>query len=226
MNVSEIRETLFSLADEKYRRFTLSLIPSITEDRVIGVRMPILRNLAKEMRKSDSARLYMLNIPHFYQEENLLHVLLLNGERDLDVLYLSLDRFLPCIDNWAVSDSLRPRALGDDKGRLYAACLAWLAHPHPYTVRFGIDMLLCFFLDDDFSPEVLHAVASVKREEYYIKMMQAWFFAEAAVRQYAAALPFFTERRLSDEVHKMAVRKICDSLRVDRETKLLLRKTL
>lgn len=226
MTPSEIQARLLSLAEEKYRAFMLPLIPTIDPARVIGVRTPALRKLAREIRENDSAEEFLKNIPHLSQEENMLHAFLINGLRDLEMLYSSLEAFLPFVDNWALCDSLRPRALAADKTRLLSAVRVWLASPHAYTVRFGIEMLLCFFLDGDFSPAVLPLVAEIDREEYYIKMMQAWFFAEALVKQYQAAFPYLSEKRLSPWVHRKAVSKACDSRRITPAQKAECRATL
>ncbi len=226
MTPYEIRAHLLSLAEEEYRSFMLPLLPTVTPERVIGVRTPLLRKLARDLRRDGSALSFMADLPHLYQEENMLHGILLAEMREADALYPALEVFLPFVDNWAVCDSLRPRVLAHDKSRLLCAVRAWLASPYPYTVRFGIEMLMCFFLEEDFSPDLLALVADVSREEYYIKMMQAWFFAEALVRQFGATFPCFSKKRLSPWVHRKAVSKACDSHRLSLARKQACRDTL
>ncbi len=226
MTSSEIKAHLHSLADASYRAFMLPLLPTVAPESVIGVRTPLLRRLARQMRKDGSAEEFLVRLPHASYEENMLHGILLSEGKSSDTLYTALDAFLPYVDNWAVCDSLRPRALASDKPRLLAACYAWIASPHPYTVRFGIEMLLCFFLGEDFSPAVLDLVAKTEREEYYVKMMQAWFFAEALVKQYEAAFPYLLEKRLSPWIHRKAVSKACDSRRLSSARKADCRATL
>ncbi len=204
----------------------LPLIPSLPGDRLIGVRLPLLRRLAKKMQKGGSAEKFMSNLPHESHEENMLHTILLSEMSETDALYEALNVFLPHIDNWAVCDSLRPRTLSMDKARLLDACRTWLLSPHPYTVRFGMEMLMCFFLDEDFSPEILAMVAKVDREEYYVRMMQAWFFAEALVKRYEDAFFYLKEHRLPDWVHRKTVSKACDSFRMSVERKAVCRETL
>ena len=144
-------------------------------------------------------------------------------ERDFDRALCAVDAFLPHVDNWATCDQLSPKVFRKNRAALRTAIRGWLASEHPYTVRFGMGMLMEHFLDDDFSPDVLEAAAEVRREEYYVRMMQAWFFATALAKQYDAALPYLEQHLLDKWVHGKTIQKAVESYRITPEQKAYLK---
>ena len=219
----EIRERLFALADEKYKAFQSKLLPTVAPECVIGVRTPALRSLAKEIAGTKEAETFLGQLPHTYFEENNLHAFLLCRIRDFDVCLAAVDAFLPYVDNWATCDQMSPKALQKDLPALRAQAEKWMCSAHPYTVRFGIGMLMQYFLDAEFSDAYPHAVAAVRSEEYYVQMMQAWYFATALAKQYEAVLPYFTEGRMDAWVQNKAIQKAIESYRVTDAHKAYLR---
>ena len=226
-----IQERLFTLRDEKYAAFSAKLIPTVEPDRFIGVRSPQLRTLAKEMCSNNShsslitQRSSFLNeLPHRYHEENMLHAYLLCEEKKYATVVEETERFLPYIDNWAVCDSLAPRVFARHKEELLPHFERWMAAEHEYTVRFGIAMLMRHYLDADFRPEYLTKVAAVSREEYYIQMMQAWYFATALAKQWEATCPVIAT--LPDWVRRKSIQKACESFRVPQAHKDYLRSSI
>ncbi len=215
-----IQEKLFSLHDEKYAAFSAKLIPTVEADRFIGVRSPQLRALAKELKNNASE--FLGELPHRYHEENMLHAYLLCEEKKYAILVDETDFFLPYIDNWAVCDSLTPRVFARHKEDLLPKNRQWMASEHEYTVRFGIGMLMRHYLDSDFQPEHLRWVADIHREEYYIKMMQAWYFATALAKQWDATLPMLDS--LEGWVRGKSIQKALESFRVSDDHKTILRK--
>ena len=215
-----IQERLFSLRDEKYAAFSAKLIPTVEADRFIGVRSPQLRALAKELKNNASE--FLGELPHRYHEENMLHAYLLCEEKKYAILVDETDFFLPYIDNWAVCDSLTPRVFARHKGELLPKIRQWMASEHEYTVRFGIGMLMRHYLDADFQSEHLQWVATIHREEYYIKMMQAWYFATALAKQWDATLPMLDS--LEGWVRGKSIQKALESFRVSDDHKTILRK--
>lgn len=213
-----IEERLFALQDTKYRDFHRGLVPGMSDDYIIGVRMPLLRQLAKEI---DADRL-LSELPHKYYEENQLHAILLSGIKDYDECLWLVERFLPYVNNWATCDGLRPRCFAKHTDELLPHIERWLSAKHEYTVRFGIGMLEAFYLDAAFRKEQLQWVAAIDREEYYIRMMQAWYFATALAKQWEATLPVIPA--LPDWVRRKAIQKACESFRVSDEHKSLLKK--
>lgn len=214
-----IQEKLFSLRDEKYAVFSAKLIPTVSPDRFIGVRSPQLRALAKELKNNTSG--FFGELPHQYHEENMLHAYLLCEGKKYEIVVEETERFLPYIDNWAVCDALAPRAFARHKEKLLPGIRKWMSSEHEYTIRFGIGTLMRHFLDADFRPEHLRWVAAVDREEYYIKMMQAWYFATALAKQWDAALPILDT--LTPWVRAKSIQKALESFRVSDDHKSLLR---
>ena len=221
--MTPLQEKLFALRDEGYRDFSSKLIPSVPPERVIGVRTPALRAFAKDFANTPEAADFLRALPHFYLEENNLHAFLIERIRDYDACVAALDAFLPYVDNWATCDLMSPKALGRDRARLIGDVRRWMASGQLYTVRFGIGMLMAHFLDGDFRPETLDAVAAIKTEEYYLRMMQAWYFATALAKQYEAALPVLEAGRLEPWTHNKAIQKACESRRISTERKTYLK---
>lgn len=221
--MSEIQSHLFSMQDEGYRAFQCRLMPTVDTKTVIGVRTPLLRKYAKKIAGSAIAETFLQNLPHQYYEENNLHAFLIEETKDFDPCVAALDAFLPYVDNWATCDSMNPKILGKHKEKLLDAVEGWLSSPHTYAVRFGIKMLMTWFLDADFSPTYLEKVAAVHSEEYYIKMMISWYFATALAKQYKATLPYLEEHRLTPWIHAKTVQKATESYRLTEEQKVYLR---
>ena len=219
----DILRRLFDVQDLKYRDFTASLIPNVDRERFIGVRLPELRALAKELRQEGDADEYLTALPHRYVEEDELHSILLSEVRDLDRLLSGLEAFLPHVDNWAVCDALRPKAFKKHPTELPARVDKWLASDYPYTVRFGVAVLMTYYLDDRFDRAGMEKVAALRSEEYYVNMMIAWYFATALAKQYDAAIVFLEENRLERWCHNKAIRKALESFRVTDAHKAYLR---
>lgn len=218
-----ITQRLLSLADEVYRQFQIPLMPTVDPERVIGVRTPILRNLAKELAGTAEAEAFLRELPHTYYEENNLHAFLVEQIKDYETCVCAIDAFLPFVDNWSTCDGWSPKVLKRHPEELLCKIREWMVSPQPYTVRFGIGMLQRYFLDDRFCPDYLEWVAVIDREEYYVRMMVAWFFATALAKQYEYALPYIREYRLPEWTHNKAIQKAIESYRVSDEHKAFLK---
>ena len=218
-----IVEHLFSVSDEAYAAFQRPLLPSIDADSMIGVRTPELKRYAKELLRNTDVSAFLNTLPHRYFEENQLHAFIISGEKDFEVCLRRVSEFLPYIDNWATCDQLSPRIFAKHSEKLLPYIEKWLKSKHEYTVRFAICLLMRHFLDDTFSPRYHELVAGVKRDEYYIKMMQAWYFATALAKQYDATLPILQNHRLAPWIHNKTIQKAVESFRVSDEHKCYLR---
>lgn len=210
---------LFDYQDIDYREFTAKLIPNIDKEKIIGIRMPVLRKLAKEMIKNGSHSVFIKTLPHNYHEENILHGLIIEKIKDEKKLFSELERFLPYIDNWAVCDFIAPDIFKKSKRSLYTHIEKWICSDHDYTVRFAIGMLNRYFLDDEFNPIQTKLVAELRSDEYYVNMMRAWYFATALAKQYESVLPIFKKRTLDKWTHNKAIQKAKESYRVTKEHK-------
>ena len=214
-----ITERLFELRDGKYADFTAKLIPNVPKESILGVRTPALRELAKKVSGTPEAAAFLKELPHRYFEENQLHGFIISLMKDFDDCLKAMEAFLPYVDNWATCDQTSPKVFRKNKDKLIAAVDGWLSSDKAYTVRFGIGMLLEHFLDEDFKSEYAEKVAAVKSEEYYVKMMQAWYFATALAKQYESVLPFIKERRLERWTHNKAIQKAVESRRLTEKQK-------
>lgn len=219
----ELQEQLFSLCDEKYRDFNSSLIPNIDKDLFIGVRSKPLRDISKKLWKSGRAKDFLLQLPHKYFEENLIHGYIISLENSFDNALAETEKFLPFIDNWAVCDLFSPKVFSENKKELSEKVKKWLNSDRVYTVRFGINMLMTHFLGEDFEKWQMDAVASIRSSEYYVKTAQAWYVATALTKQYESAFPVIMEKRLDRETHNKAIQKAVESRVISDETKKMLR---
>lgn len=223
MICQEIKKRLLELKDVEYKSFNSSLMPTVDPDRVLGVRVPALRNYAKELSRMPDVRSFLDDLPHPFFEEDNLHGFLLEKERDFDQLIVKLDRFLPYVDNWATCDMMSPKVFKRHLDELLPHIRRWMASGHTYTIRFGIKSLMSFYLDDAFRAEYLEWVAAVKSSEYYVNMMSAWYFATALAKQYEATLPLLEGGRLEVWVHNKTIQKACESYRIKPEQKIFLK---
>ena len=225
-SMQAIRERLFTHADGDYKAFQCPLMPTVDPHTVIGVRTPILRRMAKELRGTVDGEALLNHLPHRYFEENQLHAFLIEAIPEFDTALTATDAFLPYVDNWATCDQLSPKAFKGQFGALLPHIRRWMAHPAPYTCRFGLGMLMRYGLTENFDPAFLAEAAApsvTEREHYYVRMMVAWFFATALTHQYEAALPYLTEHRLPLWIHNKTVQKACESYRIPPEAKRYLR---
>lgn len=220
---SIIQARLFALQDEGYRAFHSKLMPTVPAETVIGVRVPQLRKLAKELAGTPEAEAFLHCLPHEYYEENNLHGFLLEFVRDYDAALAQVEAFLPYINNWATCDGFCPKIFARHKPELLEHIRQWMTSGEVYTVRYGIGMLQRYYLDDAFRPEYLAWVAQVQSTEYYVNMMRAWFFATALAKQPAAVLPWLEAQKLDVWTHNKAIQKAVESYRIPAQTKAYLR---
>lgn len=221
--MTELQEKLFSMRDEKYKEFFSALVPNIDKRRIIGVKTPQLKSLAKEFYQRPEAGEFMNSLPHEYYEENNVHGFMIERMKDFELCIAETEKYLPYIDNWSSCDQLRPPVFKKHRPELMEKIRQWLSSEEVYTVRFAVGMLMVHFLDEDFSPEYLELAGKIQSEEYYVNMMLAWYFATALAKQYDSVLPYLTERKLSPFVHNKAIQKAVESRRVSDERKAFLR---
>ncbi|MBR2199118.1 MAG: DNA alkylation repair protein [Fibrobacter sp.] len=232
---SRIQEALFNAQDLKFKAFHCRLIPTIPADTVIGVRTPDLKLIAKNFSADPNIDKFLNRLPHRYYDENQVHSFILSGIKDFDECLRQVENFLPFVDNWATCDQMRAKVLGntaEHRERLLKSVMLWMQgklasgkhiQDDTYVVRFGIEMLMNFFLDGDFKPEYLKWVAKVRRKDYYVKMMVAWYFATALAKQYDATIPYIQDRKLEPWTHNKAIQKAIESYRITPEQKTYLK---
>lgn len=218
--MTRIQEELFELKEEKYAQFQANLTPGIDIKSIIGIRIPELRKYAKKLVKDERCEEFLRELPHQYYDENILHALLLcDLKKDYDTTLEYVEAFLPYMDNWAVCDSTIPKVFEKNKEKLINKIVEWTDSEHTYTCRFGMKMLMTHFLKESYKTEYLKIPAKVISEEYYVNMMQAWFYATAMAFQYEDTVKYIEQNKLSKWVHNKTIQKSVESYRVTDEHK-------
>ena len=227
--MEEITNYLLSQKDEKYKEFSAKLIPNINKNSILGVRTPVLRNYAKillkEKTKESVCKNFLKELPHTYHEENCLHGFIIEKEKDFNKSVEKLNAFLLYINNWASCDCITPKAFKNRTAELLPQINIWLKSNSVYTVRFAIKMLMTFYLDRDFNEDFLKTVQNVTLTDYYVQMMQAWYYATALAKQYNKTVAFLTNKNctLSNFVYNKSIQKAVESFRITPEQKVYLK---
>ena len=215
----KIRQHLFAMQDIKYKEFHSKLMPTIDPDTIIGVRIPMLRKYAKELFKSNETEEFIRDLPHQYYDENNLHGYIIEQTKGFHECVGQIETFLPYVDNWATCDTMAPKVFKKHKQELLVYIEKWICSEEPYTVRFAVNMLMRFFLDDDFDTRYLDMAAGVQMEEYYVKMVIAWYFATALAKQYESTIPYIEKQVLEKWTHNKTIQKARESYRITEDQK-------
>jgi len=223
MNRDEIVAELFRMQDKKYAALQTKIIPTVAENRIIGVRTPELRAFAKILSKDEDIDAFLLSVPHLYFDENQLHAFVISLDKDFDKCIAKVEAFLPFIDNWATCDQLSPKVFKKEPEKLLSHIKTWIKSDRIYTVRFAIGMLMQYFLDEKFDSKYADMVAAIRSEEYYINMMIAWYFATALAKQYDSIIPYLEGKKLDAWTHNKAIQKSVESYRITPEQKTYLK---
>lgn len=218
-----IRDELFKMQDKEYRDFQAKLIPGKTINVMIGVRTPDLRKYAKELVKKKEYESFLKTLPHDYFDEDQLHAFIISELKDYDECIEYVKAFLPYVDNWATCDQMSPKVFKKNKEKLLEEIKVWIKSDKTYTIRFGIGMLMQYFLDEDFKKEYLKWVSEIKSEEYYVNMMIAWYFATALAKQYESTISYIEKQKLDKWTHNKTIQKSVESYRITDDQKKYLR---
>lgn len=221
--IKQIEEELFTLQDEGYKEFQSKLIPNIAKNEIIGVRTNLLRQLAKRLIKQEYLNFFLHTLPHKYFDENQLHIFIVSEIKDFNICINETEKFLPYVNNWATCDMFSPKCFGKNKEQLLPYIYKWIDSPKEYSVRFAIGLLMKYFLAEDFKEEYLNKVVSIKREEYYIKMMQAWYIATALAKNYSQTIGILQKSVLDKWTHNRSIQKAIESFRISNEQKIYLK---
>ena len=217
--IDEIRGELMSLRDIGYRDLQIRILPTVDPKSIIGVRTPELRQLAKKVGKREEVEVFLKKLPHTYFDENQLHAFILSDIKDFQRCVDSVSLFLPYIDNWATCDQLSPKVFAKHKEELLPHIKKWIESGDTYTVRFGVGMLMQHYLDEAFDPAYPSLVARIRSDEYYVRMMVAWYFATALAKQYDAVIPYLQQKKLESWTHNKTIQKAVESYRITPEQK-------
>lgn len=218
-----MKDKLLKLQDIKYKSFQERLIPNIDKNIIIGIKIPVLRKLAKEMIKDGSYIKFLDSLPHVYLEENLLHAILVSELKDYDQCIFRLNLFLPYVDNWEVCDIISPKVFKKNNIKLIDEIKEWLNSKDEYIIRFGIEILMMYYLDDNFDISYHYLVSKIRSSDYYVNMMIAWYFATALAKKWDNSIKYLEENKLDKWTHNKTIQKAIESYRITKEQKEYLR---
>lgn len=211
---------LYNNKDLKYREFNSKLIPNIDKNKIIGVRVPVIRKFAKEIKDSVYVLKFLCDLPHKYHEENILHGILLTYKyNDIDILLDKLDEFLVYVDNWAVTDIISPKIFKKYPDKVFDRIKIWINSDNEYVIRFGVVSLLQFYLDDNYKEEILEIVKNINSKYFYVNMAIAWFYSFALIKQYEDTVKYFENKCLDKFIHNKSIQKAIESYRISKDKK-------
>lgn len=223
MKYEDFLTELYSLQDLKYKEFHSKLIMS---DKLIGVRTPELKRIAKVIARSNYEDFFKENRHQLY-EENLVHGLVL-GYLKLNFIELKpfVDDFIPYIDNWAVCDAtvanLKAYKKNKTKDIVFNEIKNYLKNNNPWINRFGYVLLLEYFIEEKYMDEIFELCENYK-DHYYVKMAIAWLVSMCYIKYKGRTITFLKKHKLDVWTHNKAIQKIIDSYRVDNMDKVILR---
>ncbi|AFS77412.1 putative DNA alkylation repair enzyme [Gottschalkia acidurici 9a] len=218
-----IRDQIFELADEEYRKFHSKLCPGV--DNIVGVRMPLLRNLAKQIAKGDWREYMKMAQDEYYEEVMLQGIVLGYVKVYIEELLGYIEEFVPKINNWGVCDSFCNglKFTKQNMERVWSFLNPYLYSEEEFDVRFGIVMLLNYYIEEDYIDRVLQLLDTIKHEGYYVKMAIAWNISICYIKFPERTMKYLQKNNLDDFTYNKSLQKITESLRIDKETKTLIR---
>lgn len=219
-------QNLNKFSNIKYKQFVAKLIPNINKDTILGIKTNDINNLAKYIYKNNKENMFLFleKLPHYYLEENLLHIKLLSLFDDYQILIKYIDNFLPYIDNWMVCDSLIPKIFNKNKNKLFFEIDKWIKLNQTYSIRYALILALKFLLNNNiFDEKIISLFLTIKNNDYYVKMAIAWFFSEAIIKQYSVSIKYLENKIFDKWIQNKIISKCCDSKRLTDDTKKYLK---
>lgn len=225
--MKDFRKDLLELKDDSYKEFHKKLMPTVDEDTIIGIRMPVLKKYAKDIVKqakedevlNRDIKEFLNTLPHQYYEENNLHMLFVSAIKDIDEYIDAIDVFVPYINNWATCDFPLPKICEKHPDKMLLLARKYMADDRIYIIRFGVGIMMRMFLDDLFDDKYFKYVEAIKSDEYYVNMMRAWYFATALAKQYNEAVKVIERKSLDVWTHNKSIQKAVESYRVSTQRK-------
>lgn len=219
-------EYLKSNADLKFRAFHSSLVPDTDSNSFIGIRMPFMRKLAKEISKGNAREFLDISKSEYYEQRIISAIVTgLIKTNDYDDFISLVNAFMPKINNWAVCDCFCAglKEVKKYEKEFFEYLSIYLNSNNEWYIRFAFVMMLNYYLESEYIDEVLKRCDSVNSDKYYILMAQAWMLATAYAKQKEATHRYFLNNNLNDAAFNKAIQKCIESLRVSDEDKKFLR---
>ena len=217
----DIRKILFENQDLEYKSFHKNIVPTVDEQRIIGVRMPVMRKIAKDAVKCN----IQIASPYYYEEFMIKGLMIGYTKRDINEYFELLDEFVPLIDNWAVCDSVcsNCKFIKKYKDETIEYLAKYLHSSNEYELRFAIIVLMDYFIDDDYSDRIVEILSGIRSDFYYVNMAIAWAFSFIYIKYPEKIMPLIKSKQLTRFIQNKTISKICDSYRVTKEDKQYLK---
>ncbi|WP_434793685.1 hypothetical protein TPDSL_36720 [Terrisporobacter petrolearius] len=220
----EIRQELIKLADDKYRSFHSNLCPGV--ENILGVRLPLLRKIAKSLSKEEDYYNYLNNGDTKYYEEIMIEGLIIGYlKTDNENRFNYIKNFIPKIDNWAICDSFcnNLKFTKENMNEVWNFILPYTSSENEFDIRFAIVMMLNFYIIEDYIDDVLNTLNKINHDGYYVKMAVAWAVSYAYIDFPQKTLAFLKNNNLDNFTYNKSLQKIIESTRVSKEDKDLMR---
>lgn len=220
----KIKEELISMQDKKYKEFHKGLCPGT--ENIVGIRVPILRNYAKELLKQYDWKTLIKNIDNEYYEEIMLQGMVIGlAKDDFKSIIQEIEKFLPKIDNWAVCDTFCAglKITKKHKKEMWNFIQKYIQSKKEFEVRFSVVMILDCYIEDEYLEKIFEIFDSIKREEYYIQMAVAWAISICLIKYYDKTLNYLKTTNLDKFTYNKALQKAIESYRITKEQKQTLR---
>lgn len=218
-----VAKQLFDLSDEKYRKFSASLLPDV--DNILGVRLPELRKLAKKIAKDDWRNFINVSDGRYFEEIMLQGMVIGYAKMDIEERLKYITEFIPKINNWSLCDSFCNglKFTKDNMERIFEFIKPYLLSQKEFEVRFAVVMILDFYINERYINEILKLFDTVKHSGYYVKMAVAWAISICYVKFPNETMKYLRNNTLDDFTYNKSLQKITESLRVDKSAKELIR---
>ena len=228
-NISSIiKEKLVELADEKYREFHSKLCPNT--NNILGVRVPVLRNYAKELIKEYSSEELLKNIDNQYYEEIMLQgmVIGLSKEKDFEIIKRYIENFIPKIDNWAVCDVFCAglKITKKHKEEMWDFIQDYLKSKNEFYLRFAVVMILDFYIEKEYLDKNFEIFNNIESDQYYVQMAVAWAVSICLIKYYDETIKYLksSKCKLDNFTYNKSLQKARESYRISKEQKEELQK--
>lgn len=222
----EIKEKLFELSDKKYKEFHVGLCPGT--NNIIGVRVPILRNYAKELYEEKTWKETIKQIDNEYYEEIMLQGMIIGlaKKEDINIILQYVEKYVPKIDNWSLCDVFCAglKITQKNKKQVWEFIQKYIKSEKEFEVRFAIVMILDYFIDEQYLQKDFQIFDSIKHEGYYVKMAVAWAISVCIVKYYEETIQYLEKAQIDNWTYNKAIQKSIESYRITEAQKQNLRK--
>ncbi len=219
----KIRQELIDLSEEKFKLFAERLNPNI--NNILGIRIPILRKLAKKLAK-DNPFDYLNSNDEIYYEEVLLKALIIgNLKQDIDVIFKQLENFIPKINCWSICDCVcsELKIIKKNQSVTWNFIQKYLNSNNTYDIRFAVVIMIFHFIDEEHISDILNEMDKIKHDDYYVKMAVAWNISICFIKFPEKTMSYLKNNTLDKFTYNKALQKIIESYKVDKETKNIIR---